>query len=197
MPELARRRSHESPKPPSPSQSAMTANSDSLASSNAAPPPGFGRPGGASSPVTIIQAVNWSDLDALRHVNNAHYVRWAENGRFVYFEQVGLNHTHETLGIGPILARTEFDYLAPVTWPDEVWVATRTVSLGRTSFTLETVMWSSKQARLVGRGRFVIVTVEYHAGSRPTPIPEAVRAAMGKLEGAALALDARGASVVG
>jgi acyl-CoA thioester hydrolase len=151
------------------------------------PPPGFHAPGQRATPITIVQTVNWSDLDALRHVNNAHYVRWAENGRFVYFDVVGLNRAHETRGIGPILARTEFDYLAPVTWPDDVWVATRTAVLGRTSFTLETSMWSAAQARMVGRGRFVIVTVDYGAGGRPTLVPEDVRAAMVALEGAAMA----------
>ncbi len=147
------------------------------------PPPGFRSPGEAASPVTLVQTVNWSDLDALRHVNNAHYVRWAENSRFVYFEIVGLNRAHETQGIGPILARTEFDYLAPVTWPDDVWVGTRTATLGRSSFTLETTMWSTQQARLVGRGRFVIVTVDYASGGKPTPVPGDIRAAIIALEG--------------
>jgi len=171
----------------------MSVDAELPASPTPAPPPGFRAPGAVESPITIVQAVNWSDLDALRHVNNAHYVRWAENGRFVYFEQVGLNRTHETVGVGPILARTEFDYLAPVIWPDEVWVSTRTASLGRTSFTLETMMWSAAQARLVGRGRFVIVTVDYGAESRPTPVPEEVRAAMSALEGATMEVKERGA----
>lgn len=145
-------------------------------------PSGYSTPDEPVSPFTIRQEVNWRDMDAFAHVNNAVYLSWFENVRFHYFGLIGLRQLQRTEGIGPILARAEVDYRAPVEFPDTLLVNNRTVEIGRTSFVLENAVWSTSQAREVARGRFVIVTVDYRSGATKTPVPDAVRARILELD---------------
>ena len=149
-------------------------------------PPGFSAPGVARSPYTVRLPTFWADVDQLGHVNNMVYLRWYEEARMRYFELVGLAALHRHEGKGPILARTEVDYLAPVEYPDTLLVSTRAARVGNSSFTLETAIHAERMGRLVSRGRFVIVVVDYANGGAKTRVPETVRAAMRALEGPGL-----------
>ncbi len=146
-------------------------------------PEGYSAPFTASSPLTVDQRVNWSDLDSLGHVNNAVYLRWLENARFYYFELVGLSAWGREHGHGPILARTEIDYLAPVLFPDRMLIRTRTVRIGNSSFDLSNEIYSLSLRRSVIRARFVIVVVDYNNGATPVTVPPPVRAAIQALDG--------------
>jgi len=148
-------------------------------------PEGFTPPDPAAgelrSPVTIRQQVNWADMDAYGHVNNAVHLTWFENGRFDYFEQIGLSAVYDAQGIGPILRRTEVDYLAPVAYPDSLLVSTWTASLGRTSFVLLNEVWSNDYAKWV----LLDAKYDYHFERNGVPLSalevhEAVRADGGK-----------------
>jgi acyl-CoA thioester hydrolase len=146
-------------------------------------PDGFSKPGEASAPVTIVQPVVWGELDAYGHVNNAVFLRWFETVRFHYFELTGVTALHRVENKGPILARSEIDFLAPVEFPDDVWLSVRVTKIGNTSFTMENAVWSSRQAKLVARGHNVIVMLDYGAGGTKIRVPEPIRAAIRALEG--------------
>lgn len=145
-------------------------------------PEGYGEPFEPRAPFTIDQPVAWSELDAYRHVNHAVYLTYFENGRFHYFEVVGVTAMHEAEGKGPILARCEIDYLAPVEFPDRLLVKTWASEIGNTSFVLESEIWSCRDARAVARGRFVIVLVDYEGDYAKVRVPEPVRAAIRALD---------------
>jgi len=149
-------------------------------------PEGYGAPYELAAPFTIDQPVAWSELDAYQHVNHAVYLTYFENGRFHYFEAVGITALHAQEGKGPILARCEIDYVAPVEFPDTLLVKTQTTEIGNTSFVLEAEIWSSRDARAVARGRFVIVLVDYREGYARVRVPEPVRAAIRALDGGAV-----------
>jgi acyl-CoA thioester hydrolase len=149
-------------------------------------PEGFSTPGTAESPFTILQPVAWGEMDALGHVNNAVYLRWMENVRFHYFEMVGINALLAEDQKGPILARAEIDFLAPVTFPDDLLLSTRTVRLGNSSFTLENRIWSLAQGKLVATGDAIIVMVDYALEARSVRVPEPIRAAIRALDGESL-----------
>ena len=148
-------------------------------------PEGFSTPGSSSSPFTIEQPVEWGSMDSLGHVNNAVYLRWFENVRFHYFEQIGLNAVHAELGVGPILARATVDFRAPVTFPDDVLLSTHCVRLGGKSFTLYNRAWSTKNGRLVAEGEAIIVMMDYSDPAAPVSVrvPEVLRATITALDG--------------
>jgi acyl-CoA thioester hydrolase len=128
-------------------------------------------------PVVVEFPVHWGELDALGHVNNARYFTWFESARMAMFERVGLEFTG-TPEIGPILAHTSCDFLAPVQFPARLLVGARIATLGNTSFTMEYgAALESDPNRLVARGRGVIVLIDYRTGSK-VALPEALRTAL-------------------
>ena len=133
-------------------------------------------------PVVFELPVQWGDMDALGHVNNVRYFRWFESARIKLFQAIGLR-ADAPGKVGPILATTTCDFLAPLTYPDQVRCGARVSRLGRTSFTMEYGLWRSDQpGRLVARGSGVIVIVDYTAGTK-VPVSEAMRERIRALDG--------------
>lgn len=150
-------------------------------------PEGFSPPGTVQSPITVLQPASWSDLDAYGHVNHAVYLTWFENARFTYFEHVDLSRTYVESKIGPILREIKVDYLAPVGFPEFLWVTAWVSKIGNSSMTMHHRVWSKQQDREVAKATGTIITVDYSqgaAGARPTRVPDSVRAAIVALDGA-------------
>lgn len=128
---------------------------------------------------TIRFDLHWAELDAFGHVNNARFFTWFESARMALFERVGLalvaGEDH-----APILARATCDFLAPVHWPATIEVAVTVPRLGRTSFvtTYEATRVDLAPTQVVARGEGVIVLVDRNG--RPTPLPAALRVALGE-----------------
>ena len=135
-------------------------------------------------PVSVSIPVAWGEMDAMQHVNNAVYARWAETARILYFERIGFLARAREEGIGPILARIAIDYRRPVTFPDTVRVDAKTTRLGNSSFTMGFRIWSEEQQAEVATGEQVIVVFDYRA-SRAAPVDDALRAAIASIEGTA------------
>lgn len=135
-------------------------------------------------PVTVPIVVHWGDMDALAHVNNARYFTWFESARIALFERVGLVAVG-TPAVGPILASTRCDFLAPVRYPAELVAGTRIERLGNTSFTMGYgVAHRAQPERLVARGEGVVVLIDYTSGAK-VPIPDDLRARLATLGPAA------------
>lgn len=124
--------------------------------------------------MVVTFPVHWGELDALGHVNNARYFTWFESARMAVFERVGLAFTGAP-EIGPILAHTSCDFLAPVRFPARILAGARIASLGNTSFVMEYgAALEAEPDRLVASGRGVIVLIDYRAGTK-VAMPEALR----------------------
>ncbi len=97
------------------------------------------------------------------------------------FERLGLDSTG-TPSVGPILAHTRCDFLAPVTYPAELAAATRIARLGTTSFVMEYAIRRLTPApeALVARGEGVVVLIDYRTGEK-VPIPAGLRSALESL----------------
>jgi acyl-CoA thioester hydrolase len=131
-------------------------------------------------PVIVRVPVQWGDMDALGHVNNAVYFTWFESARIALFQRVGLAITGVP-AVGPILASTRCDFLAPVRYPAEVVAGTRVGRLGNTSFTMEyEVALAGVAERPVARGEGVVVLIDYRDGAK-VPLPPALREALAAL----------------
>jgi acyl-CoA thioester hydrolase len=124
--------------------------------------------------VTARIPVLWGDMDAFGHVNNARYFTWFETARIEYLRELGLA-TEGTPDLGPILAHTSCDFLAPVRWPAQIVVGARVSKVGNTSFVMEyQAAIESEPPRVVARGKGVIVLFNYRTGEK-VAIPDAMR----------------------
>lgn len=75
--------------------------------------------------------IRWSDMDEMRHVNNAVYLTYFEQARVYYFHEACQWNWKE---IGAILANAHVDYLKPVVFPNPTYVYVRVSKLGNKSF---------------------------------------------------------------
>lgn len=139
----------------------------------------------AGFPVVIQLPVLWGDMDAFGHVNNTVLFRWFESARIRYLEQTGMEARLDTHQLGPILAAINCNYRHQLHYPDTVSVATRVVRLGRSSMTMEHVVYSQRLATITADGTGTVVVFNFQT-NRPTRIPEDVRAAVEQSEGKSL-----------
>jgi acyl-CoA thioester hydrolase len=136
-------------------------------------------------PVRIEVKVQWGDMDAFAHVNNAQYLRWFESARIAYFEQVAVSiGTKDASPWMPILARATVDFRKPVTYPDTVVVDASVRRFGTTSFTMVYRATSQAQGAVVAEGEAVVVLLDPSTGQK-TPVPDVLKASIDALERAA------------
>ena len=88
---------------------------------------------------TMKLDIRWSDMDEMRHVNNAVYLTYFEQARVYYFQEACEWDWKE---IGVILASAHVDYLRPVVFPNPTSVYVRTSKIGNKSFELSYMITS-------------------------------------------------------
>jgi len=116
--------------------------------------------------------VRFSDLDAMRHVNNASFVRYLESARLAWWLDVTQRDGLDALDM--ILARTEIDYRAPAFFGEAVRVGVRCAWLRRSSFGLELRVEEQASGRLLAEAKKVCVFYDFE-GQRSLPIPGRIR----------------------
>jgi acyl-CoA thioester hydrolase len=130
-------------------------------------------------PVTTTIDVQWGEMDALGHVNNARFFTWFESARIALFRRIGVA-TSAPFDIGPILATTTCDFLRPVVFPASVRVGVRVAKVGETSITMEYEVSDVADGALYARGTSVAVLVDYRSMQK-VRVPDDVRAAVAAL----------------
>jgi acyl-CoA thioester hydrolase len=60
------------------------------------------------------QFVRWDDLDAMGHVNNAKYLTYAQEARFLWATEEFSGAMRETSLIEMVVARAEIDFIEPI-----------------------------------------------------------------------------------
>ena len=128
-------------------------------------------------PVTVSCPVQWGDMDALGHVNNARYFTWFESARIALLSRAGIL-ADRPREMGPILATTTCDFLRPVTYPGDVVVGAGVTKVGRTSIAMEYGVWRVDEPEMMcARGSSVVVLVNYGSMAK-VEVPRSVRAAL-------------------
>lgn len=133
------------------------------------------------APLAMADQVRFSELDALRHVNNAVYMEWFERLR-VKYTQVweisrygGTNDPRIVIRSGTIHYREEMKM-------DEIYaVSCGCTAFRRTSFTLEQQVWAAGRLRATLDCVIVLLNPD---GSGRFPIPEPVVARFREIDGA-------------
>ena len=114
-------------------------------------------------PTVITKTVEWGDMDAAQHVNNTVYLRYFENARIAFFNQIGFMDFMGEADIGPILAEVTCQYKAPLTFPDNIQITARILpdSFTEYGFVMQHVVYSEKLQRIAAEGTSRIVCYDY------------------------------------
>jgi acyl-CoA thioester hydrolase len=125
--------------------------------------------------------VRFRDCDPLGHVNNAVYLTYLEQARFLLWRaQLGFTaKSGGEHGPGFILARVECNFRSQARYGDELDVRLSLASVGRTSFTYAYEIVDAPTGRLVASAKTVLVSYDY-AAERPVPIADVLRAELAR-----------------
>ncbi len=123
----------------------------------------------------ISLKVRFADLDAMRHVNNAAYLSYLEEGRIAYFNDV-LSAPKGSLAFGAVVARVEIDYFTPIELGDDVEILTRIDSFGEKSSVVHNAILVTRNNEKITAAFAVTYLVSYDYKSKKTvPIPDSVK----------------------
>lgn len=117
--------------------------------------------------------IRWSDMDEMRHVNNAVYLTYFEQARVFYFHEACEWNWKE---IGAILANAHVDYIRPVVFPNPTYIYLRTSKLGNKSFELHYMITSFVKGveELTTTGHTTMVMFDYKT-NKSVAMPENIR----------------------
>lgn len=112
------------------------------------------------------------DIDEFGHVNNVRYVAWALEAAWAHSAALGFTFAdYERCGVGCVVQRHEFDYVAPVREGESVDIATWIAENdGRLRLSRAYEMRRAGNGALLFRGRTKFVTIDMKTG-RPARMP--------------------------
>ncbi len=130
--------------------------------------------------------LRWSDMDALRHVNNVQFLRFLEDARVQMLIELGRRGLESELGA--VVARHEIDYKRPLLFRTApVVVDTWVTRIGRTSYSVAYDIREETGDIVYAHASTVIVVVDLESGA-PRPLDEQMRTELARfLDDGALA----------
>ncbi|MCX7553203.1 thioesterase family protein [Marinicella sp. S1101] len=132
-------------------------------------------------PVQVNLPVQWGEMDAFNHVNNATYFKYFETARLAYFNQVGVMDDMQSAKIGPILAETSAKFRRPLVFPDSIVAGAGVLEHHEYGFLMQYGIWSEQQQTVVTLGTGRVVMVDYKTGQKVQP-SEALKNAIKALQ---------------
>ena len=126
-------------------------------------------------------AVQFRDLDAMRHVNNAVYFSYLENARVAYVQTVA-GRAVDLDDLRIVVVEAACRYRSPALLGETLDVGIRVSHMRRSSFAFEYAVCSQADGRLVAEARTVQSAFDHHAG-RMIAIAPAFRAQVERYEG--------------
>ena len=129
-------------------------------------------------------ATRWMDNDVYGHINNALYYGFFDTAINQYLiAEGGLDITASE--VIALAAESQCQYLRALAFPDVIEVGLRVGKLGNSSVRYELAIFKQEETSAAAAGYFVHVFVDRQT-RRPVPMPERIRAALGKLSEADL-----------
>lgn len=127
-----------------------------------------------SEPITV----RWGDMDALGHVNNTVFFRYAEQARVSWLDGLLGTKGLDVSSQGPILAKTSCTFLRPIVYPASIKVELYAGTPGRSSLpTHYRIVDAADAACCYAEGDALIVWADYASG-KSTPLPQTLRDAV-------------------
>ncbi|WP_395377313.1 acyl-CoA thioesterase [Marinicella sp. W31] len=124
--------------------------------------------------VQVPMPVQWGDMDAFNHVNNAMYFRYFETARLAYFETVGMPMDLQENTIGPILAETSCRFRRALTYPDKIISGAYVSEIHEYGFMMQYGVFSEAQNTVAALGTGRVVMLDYAEGSKVEPHAELI-----------------------
>lgn len=122
---------------------------------------------------TSLIPVRWGDMDALGHVNNTVYFRYAEQARIDWLASLGHDDIVEAEE-GPVIVNASCTFLKPITFPATVEVRTLIGRPGRSSLPTFYEMRCVGDDTLYAEGAAKIVWWNPRTG-KSLPLPDSIR----------------------
>ncbi len=124
---------------------------------------------------SIKVKVRFSDLDAMRHVNNATYLSYLEEARIAYFKEA-LNKSMDKLDFQAVVARIEIDYKQPIIFGDELEILSRISKMGNKSFDMDHIILVERKENKIVAAEICTKLVSYNYETQTSfPIPAYAR----------------------
>jgi acyl-CoA thioester hydrolase len=109
--------------------------------------------------------VRFSDLDAMKHLNNVAFLQFFESARIAFISSVAPEHRPtEADDFGLIFAECHINYRAPAFFDEEIITRVRPGDFARSSFRVYFEMRAQQDERLLAEGYGVLVGYDYAAG---------------------------------
>jgi acyl-CoA thioester hydrolase len=128
----------------------------------------------AGFPIVAPLPVQWGELDAYGHLNNAVFFRFFESARVLFLDECGFLASYDENKVGAILHSTSCRFRLPLYYPDTALVGTRASEVLEDRFAMEYRVVSSAQDEVAAEGTGVVVSFDYVARKK-VPLPERVR----------------------
>ncbi|WP_297081529.1 thioesterase family protein [uncultured Demequina sp.] len=119
----------------------------------------------------------WNDNDQYGHVNNTVYYEAMDSAVNAWMMAHGGLDPHGA--VIALCAASSCEFHAAASFPEPLEVGVGVERLGSTSITWAPAILRAGESEPIASGRFVHVFVD-EATRRPTPIPDAMRAAIGR-----------------
>ena len=103
-------------------------------------------------PVIVRLPVQWGEMDAYGHVNNAVLFRYFETARIAFLERCGFLEAYERDKIGAILHSTDCRFRRALRYPDTVLVGGRALDVSEDRFTMGYRVVSLEHDEVVAEG---------------------------------------------
>ncbi|MCB4820482.1 acyl-CoA thioesterase [Roseicella aerolata] len=116
--------------------------------------------------------VRWAELDPQRIVFNANYLMYFDVALSEYMRAIGFKYPDglATYGCDIVAANANLDFRGSARYDDELLIAARVATLGRTSLRFRMGCFRADTLLVEGRLTYVNVTLGEH---QPVPLPEA------------------------
>jgi acyl-CoA thioester hydrolase len=116
-------------------------------------------------PYRLSDNVRFADLDPNQHVNNAVYATYFETGRVTLMKD--RSYGLMPAGLAWILVRLDIHFRAELRWPGRIEMGLGVSRFGRTSVTLDQVVFS--EGKCVASAQSVTVLID-ETTRKPTPL---------------------------
>jgi len=121
----------------------------------------------------------WMDNDVYAHVNNVVYYSYFDTVVNQYLMEQGVLDILASPVVG-LVVETQCNYFRPISFPDTVHAGLKVERIGGSSVRYGIGLFRNDETTAAAQGHFVHVYVERET-NRPTPLPEALRAALAPL----------------
>lgn len=130
--------------------------------------------------IKIELPVNWGEMDAYGHVNNANYFKYFEASRVRYIEKIGFHESFQSQRLAGVLSRVSCNFVAPLKYPDTLTVGTRVTEISSDKIVMEHFVTNSQKC-LAAFGESELIVYDF-SREKKIPVPDLLRKSIEKLE---------------